>query len=162
MKELFLNENVRALSWNQPYASLMLHGKIETRTYPTNVRGKVMICAAQKEYPYSTVMQISKSHQYDKMCAILESSFDTLPLGYPIAIGDIVDCRPMTKEDEDKCFVAYREPWEHISPKTGKKTTKRLYCWVFENVREIEPLFWKGKQGWAVLDEETKAKIKII
>jgi len=25
-------ETIRALSWNQPYASLMLYGKIETRS----------------------------------------------------------------------------------------------------------------------------------
>ncbi len=151
MKELFKNETIRSLSWYQPYASLMLHGKIETRRYPTNVRGKVLICACKKPYSITQIAEISGHEQYIR---IVESKlsghvFHRENLGCAIAIGDLVDCRPMTKEDADKCFVGYNED-------------KKLWCWIFENVRKIEPFQIRGKQGWGILDEETKSKIKII
>ena len=43
-------EPIKALSWKQPYASLMLKGKIETRSWPTNYRGLVLICASKAPY----------------------------------------------------------------------------------------------------------------
>lgn len=140
---------IRALSWNQPYASMMLHGKIETRRRSTNVRGKVLICACKKEYGYKTVDAISGQQTRYRIYEVLntEPSCFNLPKGQAIAIADLVDCRPMTKEDEDICFVEYRPG---------------LYCWVFENVQAIEPFPFKGKQGWSILDEESAAKIKVL
>lgn len=41
---------LRALSWKEPYATLMLHGKVETRTWPTDYRGLVLNCVALKDY----------------------------------------------------------------------------------------------------------------
>ena len=148
MKELFANYNeiIRALWWNQPYASLMLHGKIETRTYPTNVRGKVLICACKKRYDLGTIMTISGRNQFDRMNTILQDG-EAAITGKAIAIGDLVDCRRMTLRDADKCFVEF-----HAS----------RWCWIFENVQAIEPFEIKGKQGWAILDEATKNKIHII
>lgn len=39
--------------------------------------------------------------------------------GQAIAVGRLVDCRPMTKDDEDDCFVKYRSPWKE--KKEGRK-----------------------------------------
>jgi hypothetical protein len=50
MNTEFLNQEIRALTWKEPYASLMLHGKIETRTWYTKYRGLVLICAGLKHY----------------------------------------------------------------------------------------------------------------
>lgn len=93
---------------------------------------------------------------------------DGLPNGVAIAIADLVDCRLMTKQDEPRCFVQYREPWIEERPcvtpsglKGVKFIKKELWCWVFENVEEIEPFEINGKQGWATLTEEEKVKIKI-
>lgn len=137
---------IRALSWNQPFASLMLRGKIETRKRSTKVRGLVLICSCKKEYEYGQVIDIS-GEQTGRITDTLQCHWSSLPLGKAIAVGELTDCRPMTEEDADKCFVAYREG---------------LWCWVFENVRPIHPFDFKGKQGWGILDNETKQKIKYI
>ena len=149
MKELFENETIRCLSWYQPYASLMLHGKIETRKYPTKVRGKVLICSGKRQLKEFDLFYISGERQTGRIYEALRVSNIKEPLGMAIAIGDLVDCRPMTKEDADKCYVRYREDI-------------KLWCWIFENIRAIEPFEIRGKQGWGILDEQTKSKIIII
>ena len=50
--------------------------------------------------------------------------------GKAIAIGRLVHCRPMLPEDEDKCFVKYNPD---------------LFCHIYEDVRPIEPISWRGK-----------------
>jgi hypothetical protein len=45
-----IDQKLMALSWKQPYAELMLHGKIETRTWQTKYRGWVMVCASKQPY----------------------------------------------------------------------------------------------------------------
>jgi hypothetical protein len=143
------SEVIRALSWNQPYASLMLHGKIETRSYPTKVRGKVLICSCVKEYNFKVVDKISTQQGRFNIYRILntEPSCYNLPKGKAIAIADLVRCRLMQPGDAPLCYVEYRPG---------------LWCWVFENVQAIQPFPWKGKQGWSILDDATKAKIKIL
>jgi hypothetical protein len=156
MSELFevepKKEIIRALWWKQPFASLMLHGKIETRRYPTKVRGKVLICACKTPYTFEQVSLLSCDSQImnilDLLCSFSYSALiRTESLGQAIAIGDLVDCRPHTLQDMPKSFVNH---------------DAGLFSWIFENVQHIEPFEIKGKQGWAILDEETKAKIKIL
>lgn len=144
------NEKVMALWWKQPYASAMLIGKIETRTWKTNVRGKVLICASKTPYKPNESLKISGEFEHDMFMQIHKksSSIGTLDSnGVAIAIGDLVDCRPMTPEDEEKCFVKYREG---------------LWCHVYENVRVIKPFEMKGCQGWRILTEEQKKLIEYI
>lgn len=84
--------------------------KDETRRRKTNVRGKVLICACKKEYPFTTVMQISEQYQYERLNDKLGwQQFNLLPLGKAIAIGELVNCYPMKLEHANDCFVAYRE-----------------------------------------------------
>jgi hypothetical protein len=137
---------IRALWWKQPFASLMLHGKIETRTYPTKVRGKVLICATLKAFTYDEVLKIAGCDMEELIHETLKDEED-IPNGVAIGIGDLIDCRKMLPEDRNKCFVGW-----HPS----------RWCWVFDNVQPIEPFQIKGKQGWGVLDDETKTKIKVI
>lgn len=151
-------EKILALSWKQPFGTAMLYGKIETRVWNTNYRGLVLICTSKAAYSQHSVIGISGNRQFIRMCEAMIRDTKTLDLnGYAIAIGRLVDCRPMTKEDEDKCFVAYREPWVD-----GNEKQRQLYCHVYEDVKAIEPFPWKGSQGWTELDEETKSKIKFI
>ena len=135
MSDLFGNHEVRALSWKQPYASLMLHGKIETRKWPTKYRGLVLICASKTGYKFEVINnQISGSKQCDRIWLTLECErFKDLPSGQAIALGELVDCRKMRPEDEDACFVKYNPD---------------LWCHIYRNVRAIQPFDYKGSQGW--------------
>lgn len=67
--------------------------------------------------------------------------------GYAIAVGRLIDCRKMKPEDEDKTFVKYRPD---------------LYCHIYQDVRPIKPIAWKGSQGWRTVEQEIINKIVFI
>lgn len=165
MIDLFGNEPMMALSWKQPYAGLMLppFNKIETRTWPTKYRGLVLICASQKDYKLDQIFGISGAKQYYRIIETLNHIFTngTLLNGHAIGVGRLVDCRPMTKQDEDKCYVNYPGEWYHV-PKDGVPKKKRLYCHEYADVRAIEPIPFKGAQGFRKVTDEVKQLIKFI
>jgi hypothetical protein len=141
------DERVLALSWKQPFASAMLSGKVETRSWNTNYRGLVLICASKKPYTPNELIKITGGYEtiarLRNFMSIQNPSYETKA----IAIGKLVDCRPMKIQDEEKTFV-------HFNP--------NLYCHFYENVRLIQPFFWKGCQGWKELSEEVKSSIVFI
>lgn len=153
-----MQEKMHALSWNQPYGTLMLHGKIETRKKPTKVRGEVLICTCQKPYDAGRLLGIAGEEQLTRMNPYGDDPTWNLH-GYAIGIGELIDCYPMEKKHEDLCFVKYQEPqfahtmWPQPS----------LYLWVFANVQRIEPFVWNfGKQGWGFVPESELPKIQIL
>jgi len=76
---------------------------------------------------------------------MFQSGSGTKSAGNAIAIGRLVNCRPMNPEDEDKCFVQYHPD---------------LYCHIYENVKAIKPFPWKGMQGWTILTSEQIRQIQ--
>ena len=88
-----------------------------------------------------------------------------LPSGQAIAVGKLVTSRPMTKADEDACFVEYRDPWYEPVLKNGEQIgtrKKQLFCHIYEDVHAIEPFDWKGSQGWRALTWRENKKIIIL
>jgi hypothetical protein len=151
-KEDLQSGTLKALSLKEPYASMMLHGKIETRTWPTNYRGLVLICASQKRYTPDEIDHISNYQQRTAMSWKIQRTgsfafvFDsTFHLGHAIAIGRLVDCRPMTWEDEEKTFVISRAD---------------LWCHIYEDVTAIEPIPFKGGQKWRNVSYDFIKQIK--
>lgn len=192
--EKYPDADIRALSWKQPYGSLMLFDKVETRTWNTKYRGWVLICASKAPYTGLTVDTISGKNQYKRIEALTQeikekhlyiTSFtfpgditSRFPLAKAIAVGRLVDSRPMQKSDEDSTFVQYREPWQekrtytrfkHIELsgrieeyKETKMVDRQLWCHTYEDVQPIIPFAWDGTQGWKTLDQATKDKIILI
>ncbi len=140
---------IRALTWKQPFAELMLHGKIETRTRRTNVRGWVLICAGKIPYTEGDLINISGEAGAQRILVKLNTEGIKERKGQAIGIGWLADCRRMTPSDEAKTFVKF-------------KIEQVRYCWVFENVQPIEPFEWSGSQGWTILTDEQKDKIKVL
>jgi hypothetical protein len=141
-------DEIRALSWKQPFASAMLAGKIETRTWATKYRGLVLICTSLQAYSEEIEDKLCGKDLYRSLLRVLGSQLDTLDHnGFAIAIGRLVDCFPMQPVHEEKCFVQWRQG---------------LYCHVYSDVRKIQPFRWKGSQGWRVVDPETRKLIKLI
>ena len=132
---------VRALSWKEPYASMMLHGKIETRTWNTDYRGLVLMCASQKEYRKSDVLRISGYDTAQKIYELIQDEKN----GLAYAIGRLIDSRRMKPEDSERAHVIYR---------------KELWCHVYDSVHLIKPFTWLGTQGFKKLSSEEKLKIK--
>lgn len=136
-------QKVLALSWKQPFAELMLHGKIETRTWPTKYRGWVLICASKTGYSHQSILNIAGPEQYLRFVGMIDTTKNRQ--GMAIAIGRLIDCRRMRPDDEDACFVQYR-PY--------------LYCHVYADVQEIAPISWVGSQGWKEVSRDIKALIQ--
>ena len=136
------NTNIRALSWKEPFGSLMLHGKIETRTWYTKYRGLVLICTSKKSYNDKELFSISGWDTYHKIYDLVKEN-----TGKAVAVGNLVECRGMNLGDGEKCFVNFNSS---------------LFCHIYEDVRAIEPFEWKGSQGWRTLTEEQKNLIKFI
>ena len=93
---------MKAISIREPYASMIRRGEktIETRTWKTDYRGFILLCASKKP--------------------------DGFLAGNAFAIGELVDVRPMVKEDEKRaCCEVY----------------DGAYSWVFENIFPITPCF---------------------
>lgn len=72
---------MKALSIRQPWASMIARGEktIETRTWRTDHRGDLLICASASP---QTGMKANG------------------PLGVAVCIVELVDCRPMTEADQ--------------------------------------------------------------
>lgn len=139
------DDKIMALSWKEPFASLMLQGKIETRVWKTDYRGFVLICTSKKKYNNQEVLNISGPEQYQRVIDMLDGK--EMKHGYAIAIGKLIHCRKMIKADEDKCFVEYNPD---------------LWCHIYEDVRPIVPFEWKGTQGWKKLIRLDLEKILLI
>jgi hypothetical protein len=75
---------VRALSVRQPYASHIAKAEksVEVRSWSTNYRGPLLICASKKP-------------------------FEEEPVGCAICVVDLVDVRPMIEDDEDKALCDF-------------------------------------------------------
>ena len=74
---------MRALSIKEPWASLIASGEktIETRTWKTNYRGPLLVCASKRP---KRVLS-----------------------GCAIAVVELVDCRPMVRADEGAARCNY-------------------------------------------------------
>lgn len=99
---------MKALSVKQPWANMIASGEktIETRKWYTDYRGSLLIVS-------------SKTPRIE-------------PAGYAIAVAKLIDCRPMTKNDEENaCCDLYQG----------------AYAWVLINIKKITPFPVKGQLG---------------
>jgi len=147
MKDLFGNEPMKALSWKEPFASMMLHGKVETRKWNTKYRGLVLICASQKAYTEADLIGISGERLTQTIFTTLNSVGQKENPGYAIAVGRLSFCKLMSSGDEPLAFVKYRED---------------LVCHYYEDVRPIVPIKWKGVQGWKNVPQDFIDQIQFV
>jgi hypothetical protein len=98
----------KALSIKQPWANMIVAGEktIETRVWATAYRGRILLLS-------------SKQPKVE-------------PAGCAVCLADLVDCRPMTKRDEEAARC-------EIYP--------NAVAWVLCNVEVIEPIPMKGQLG---------------
>ena len=102
---------MKALSLHQPWASQIAAGSktIETRTWSTSYRGDLLIVST------------------------LSPKVMGLPLGKALCIVNLVDCHPMTRDDEQ----AARCRWFNGA-----------FAWVLDDLRPIVPFRVKGQLGF--------------
>jgi hypothetical protein len=99
---------MKAISVKQPWANMIASGQktIETRVWATDYRGRILIVSSKTPH--------------------------VPPAGCAVAVGELVECRPMVKEDETAaCCPVY----------------PRAVAWVLRNVRVIKPFPVRGQLG---------------
>lgn len=152
---LFNEEIIRTLGFYQPYCSLMLHGKIETRWVregkkPPFPKGKYIFYSTKNPCTDEQLDKWSGQSLYSNITDAL-SNDDTKTLnGYAIAIGQLANLRHMTRWDEEEAFVRFGGITAR-QDKNGKWHKYTQWCLEFENVLRIEPFAFKGKQGVGIL-----------
>lgn len=158
------SEKIRTLGFYEPFGSLMLHNKVETRWVR---KGKKPPFPLSKYLFYTTQQPCSNKDVFD-WCGleIMLSISETLGTnkkselnGFAIAVGELVEVRPLTKEDEGKAFVKFiGEKTEVIK---GEKITKVQWALIFKDVKPITPFRWEhGKQGVGFLPEHLYSKLQ--
>jgi hypothetical protein len=138
---------IRALSWKEPYGTLMLHGKIETRSWQTSYRGLVLICTSRKEYTVDEVCSISYGNMFSRIAHMIAKNEIIPDPGKAIAVGRLIDCRVMRPTDEEKCFVKYHST---------------LWCHVYADVVPIEHISWIGGLRWRKVGSDVVSSIKFM
>lgn len=156
---------IRTLGFYQPFGTLMLHGKIETRWVregrnPPFPLGKYLFYTTQKSCDDATLLEwCGEEIMMSIVKEVLNDETRTLS-GYAIAVGDLWKTEQLKKPEEAKSFVKFignktfetKEGWD-------AKTQWGLH---FENVKRIEPFKWNfGKQGVGFVPESELNKIKI-
>lgn len=147
--EKYKNEGILGLSMRQPYAEMMLHGKVETREWNTDYRGWVLICAAKTEYTYPEVKQMSgkyAQHIEDIMRG------RNVVLGQAIAIGRLIDTKELVKDGGD-----YPRTFVDVNA-----NEKKLYGFFFEDVVRIKPFAVTGKLSLFALNAEIVEQIEFL
>lgn len=98
----------KCLSVKQPWANLIASGQktIETRLWATPYRGEILIISSRKP--------------------------DISPAGCAVALATLVDCRPMTKDDEGAAMC---------------HEYQGAFAWVLTNIRPTRPIPIRGSLG---------------
>ena len=144
---------MRALTVWQPWATLIAerHKKIETRSWATTIRGAVAIHSAKK--PIKEVKKLMNQESIKTISNLLYPFLlERLPVGYILAVGNIVDCKLITEE-----FIETLSAEELL---LGDYTLGR-YGWIFEDVKSYQsPIRARGGQGFWNWVEPTGNKVK--
>ncbi len=148
---------VRALSWKQPYATMMLYGKAETRSWPTEYRGLVLICSCQKPFNDLQLSTISGGIQVRRMIEKI-GQFPLLPNGKAIGIGRLHTCRLMPSYAPRKT----EEEIKKIEDLTYVRYFEDLWVFEFKDVRPIRHIGWIGAQKWRTITKQEKDLITLL
>lgn len=136
---------MKAITIHQPWASLIAYGfkRYETRSWKTNYRGLIAIHAGQKIDSEAVRMLAT---EYTRIWR----DISPLPKGCIIAVAELVECRKVVSSGRERGLgVAWLEDGYMILGKEvdfGDFTPGR-YAWELSNVRLIEPIPAKGRQG---------------
>lgn len=149
---------VRALSWKQPYATMMLYGKAETRIWPTDYRGLVLICSSQKPFNELQLSTISGGIQVRRMREQLAANRYPVLDGHALAIGRLHTCRLMPSYAPKQTDIEIKK----IEDLTYVRFFLDLWVFEFKDVRPIKPIPWKGSQKWRTITQEEKNNIILL
>ncbi len=120
---------MKVVSIKEPFASLITHGikKIETRSWKTNYRGKILIHSS-----------LTKQEIRDSIKHLVDFE---LIRGYILCEAELVDCIYMTEE-----FIEDLKKNNYTEYLCGRYEVGR-YAWELNNIKPIKPIKAKGQLG---------------
>jgi len=133
---------MKCLTIIEPWASLISHNlkTIETRSWKTNYRGKILIQASRTK---------KKSPLITYLMSFLPSPY--LPYGCLIAEAELVDCLYMTESFITK-IKNNRNEYLMGDYQVGR------YAWILKNIKPLYPVYVSGKLGlWEYIPQEKLA-----
>ncbi len=151
---------MKAISLWQPWASAIALGakRIETRSWPTNYRGRLAIHAAKRLVKGELIDYSSRWN----WCAALGwhmgadniPPWEKLPFGAIVAVCDLVDCRPTeTFTVGDLDIPRTREGydpvgWDSWTERQMGDFSLGRFGWILDRIIPLEtPIPYKGMQG---------------
>lgn len=165
---------MKCLSLHQPWASLLVHGQkqVETRGWPTNHRGQLLIHAAKKWGPDLGYICADPLWFRPALRAIgTELSQDEaecerawgMPLGAIVGRVDVVDCFAVAEVRDslrDNAIVTTGDGWRHIDINMRERAfgdySSGRFAWLCRNaVAFPEPIPCRGRQGLWDVDPAT-------
>lgn len=131
---------MKAITLWQPWASLVAIGKKmhETRSWPTDYRGPLLITAAS--IWNDELRQLARSEPF--LSALMVNPVDQkpLPLGCVVAVSELMDVYPTRDESGKPCH------YNDLDRAFGDWNAGR-YAWRLANVRKLrEPVPCRGAQ----------------
>jgi hypothetical protein len=159
-QQAITDSEIRGLSWKQPMAELMKHGKVETRSWATNYRGLVLICSSAIPFSDRELIALCGNEQYARILQLLGPKwFNSVKRGSAIAVGRLSSCYSLFLQPDRKDFEEQKKAAED---QTFIKYNPELFTHHYTDVTPIQPFPWRGQLGWKTLTPEEKAKIKIL
>lgn len=144
---------MKALSLWEPWASLMATGakRIETRSWGTSYRGRLLICAAQRVAPDLDEILADPAFQHglERLLPRPPSrpvDRGDLQFGNAVAMVDLIACAPTTRRPTSLEHLVV--PDEHIF---GDLSPGR-FAWYTSNLCRLRPFPVRGKQGLFEVD----------
>lgn len=129
---------IKALTISQPYASLIASGEkwVENRRWPTKYRGPLAIHAGKgKQY-----LNTEELKEYPTGCVIavveLTACVNLVQAKYQVGISN----GGLLLDRDSGTSLTIQDMLSHDH-------TEGPFCWVLENVQEIEPFPYRGAQG---------------
>jgi len=156
----------RALSLWQPWASLVACGlkTIETRTYPTRVRGPFVVCAALRSNRHEEQQILDWLALALPACGRawptgLPKVARDLPRGVAVATADLVTCRPLAWPDMRASGGALLPDSDDVMDFDDRLrlgipcfAVEGRWAWALDRIQRTPPVPVRGKQGWFFAD----------
>ena len=141
---------IKAISLWQPWASAMAEGlkHMETRSWPTDYRGELVIHAANRR---PSLEEVGDQETYTKV-------MESMPFGCALCVVTLNACT----SSERFCVGSPDRPGMILLSESERDLGNYepgRFAWVTGNLRKLrKPVYLRGRQGlWTLTEEEERA-----